>query len=125
MIPRSVRYVFIGIYNAAIGYFIFYLINSKFGDNLHYLAVLAISYLLSLTHAYIGQRWIVFRSRGHWGMEYFRFFLVNLLGMTGNALLLMIFVESGIDLMLAQAVSVTIVTALSYFGHHYFSFKFE
>ncbi len=123
MIPRSVRYIFVGIYNAGIGYLIFYLINSKFGNDFHYLAVLVASYLLSLTHAYMGQRWIVFRSRSHWGMEYLRFLLVNLSGMAGNALLLILFVESGLEVMIAQAVSVTVVTLLSYFGHRKFSFR--
>ena len=79
--------------------------------------------MLSLTHAYIGQRWLVFRSTAPWGREYVRFFLVNLSGLASNALLLFIFVESGMGLMVAQAVSVVIVTAISYFGHRNFSFK--
>lgn len=125
VISRSVRYVFVGIYNAGVGYLIFYLIDAKFGDVLHYLVVLVLSYLASLTHAYIGQRWIVFRSRSPWRMEYLRFLFVNLSSMAGNALLLIIFVESGVELMVAQAISVLIVTVSSYFGHRHFSFKSE
>jgi putative flippase GtrA len=49
--------------------------------------------------------------------------VVNLTGMAGNALLLFIFVEAGMGLMLAQAISVLVVTVFSYFGHRYFSFK--
>jgi putative flippase GtrA len=123
MISRSLRYLLVGIYNAVAGYFIFYLINYAFGYVLHYLAVLGVSYLMSLTHAYIGQRWIVFRSTAHWRREYLRFLLVNLSGMAGNALLLVFFVECGKGLMVAQALSVVIVTVLSYFGHRYFSFR--
>jgi len=43
--------------------------------------------------------------------------------MAGNALLLVVFVESGMGLMVAQAISVLIVTVFSYFGHRHFSFR--
>jgi putative flippase GtrA len=123
MDSSAIRYLFIGTYNAGIGFLIFYLINLAVGDIFHYLVVLIISYFISLTHAYIGQRWVVFRSKAPWLKEYLRFLMVNLTGMAGNALLLFIFVEAGMGLMLAQAISVLIVTVFSYFGHRYFSFK--
>lgn len=123
MVSSSVRYLLVGTYNAGVGYLIFYFINSAFGDALHYLVVLVTSYFFSLTHAYIGQRCIVFRSTAPWWREYLRFFSVNLIGMAGNALLLVAFVESGVELMVAQAISVLIVTVLSYFGHRFFSFR--
>lgn len=123
MISSSLRYLLVGTYNAGVGYLIFYLINYAFSDALHYLIVLMMSYVFSLTHAYIGQRWVVFRSTAPWWREYLRFFIVNLTGMAGNALLLVIFVESGVGLMVAQAISVLIVTIFSYFGHRYFSFR--
>lgn len=123
MASSSVRYLLVGTYNAGVGFLIFYLINYAVGDTLHYLLVLVASYFISLTHAYIGQRWLVFRSTAPWWREYLRFLVVNLTGMAGNALLLFVFVESGMALMLAQAISVLIVTVLSYFGHRYFSFR--
>lgn len=123
MISCSQRYLLVGTYNAGVGFLIFYLINYAFSHIIHYMAVFVISYLLSLTHAYIGQRWIVFRSSAQWRSEYLRFLLVNLSGMAGNAMLLILFVESGLGLMVAQAISVVIVTAFSYFGHRYFSFR--
>jgi putative flippase GtrA len=123
MTSRALRYLFVGIYNTGVGYMIFYSINCAFDSTLHYLIVLVISYLLSLTHAYFGQRLLVFRSTDRWGMEYLRFLLVNLSGMLTNALLLFFFIELGIGLMMAQAVSVVIVTLLSYIGHRKFSFK--
>jgi len=123
MNSRTVRYVLVGIYNTAVGYLIFYLVNLLLGRQLHYLAILVISYLISVTHAYIGQRYVVFHSSAKWAGEYLRFFMVNLSGLGGNMLLLSCFVELGIPVMAAQAISVLIITALSYFGHRYFSFK--
>lgn len=120
---RTVRYLLIGLYNTAVGYLLFGLINYFLGDVAHYLVILAVSFILSLTHAYIGQRCIVFRSTAPWGREYLRFFLVNLSGVAGNAVLLIIFVETGMGLMIAQAFSVLIVTVLSYIGHSKFSFR--
>ena len=123
MISRSLRYLLVGSYNAGVGYLIFYLINYALGHILHYLAILVISYFLSLTHAYVGQRWVVFRSTAQWKSEYFRFLLVNISGMVGNGLLLVIFVEWGFRLMVAQGISVIIITVCSYFGHRHFSFR--
>lgn len=120
---RTVRYLLIGLYNTVVGYLLFVLVNHVLGNITHYLVILGVSFILSLTHAYIGQRFIVFRSDAPWIQEYFRFFIVNLSGMAGNVLLLTLFVESGMELMLAQAISVVIVTVFSYFGHRYFSFK--
>lgn len=121
--PRTVRYLLIGFYNTVVGYLLFVLVNYILGNVAHYLVILGVSFILSLTHAYIGQRCIVFRSTSPWWREYFRFFLVNLVGMAGNALLLVLFVESGVELMVAQAISVLVVTVLSYFGHRFFSFR--
>lgn len=120
---RTFRYLLIGFYNTVVGYLLFGLVNYVLGNVAHYLVILGVSFLLSLTHAYIGQRCIVFRSTAPWWREYLRFFIVNLTGMAGNVLLLVVFVESGVDLMVAQAISVLIVTVLSYFGHRFFSFR--
>lgn len=123
MISRSIRYLLVGTYNAAVGYLFFFLINFAIGNLVHYLVVLILSYILSLTHAYLGQRWIVFCSKAPWFQEYLRFLMVNLSGMVVNALLLILFVEYGVRLMIAQAISVVIVTILSYVGHRKFSFR--
>ena len=120
---RTVRYLLIGFYNTVVGYLLFGLVNYVLGNVAHYLVILGVSFILSLTHAYIGQRYIVFRSTAPLWREYLRFFIVNLTGMAGNVLLLVIFVESGVELMVAQAISVLIVTVLSYFGHRFFSFR--
>lgn len=117
------RYLIIGLYNTLVGYLIFYLVNRVLGSVAHYLVTLGITYLFSITHAYLGQRYIVFRSTAPWRQEYWRFFLVNLGGMMGNALVLSLFVESGVEVMPAQAASVVIITALTYLGHRYFSFR--
>lgn len=123
MIPRSMRYLLVGTYNAGVGYLFFYLINYFFGGVLHYLAVLVVSYFLSIIHAYIGQRLLVFRSTSDWRGECLRFFMVNLSAMAGNGLLLILLVEWGMGLLVAQAISVVFVTVLSYFGHRHFSFR--
>lgn len=120
---RTVRYLLIGLYNTTVGYLLFGLVNYILGESTHYLVILGISFMLSLTHAYIGQRIVVFRSTAPWWNEYLRFFIVNLSGLASNALLLILFVELGMGLMVAQAISVLIVTVFSYFGHRYFSFR--
>jgi len=120
---HTIRYLIVGFYNTVVGYLLFGLVNYVLGNFVHYLVILGVSFVLSVTHAYVGQRRVVFRSTGPWGREYLRFFVVNLSGMAANALLLIIFMQTGLKLMIAQAFSVLIVTVLSYFGHRKFSFK--
>lgn len=120
---QSVRYVFVGLYNTVVGYFVFWLISCLLDGKAHYLFILGVSFFISLTHAYILQKFFVFRSSGKWLSEYIRFFSVNISGVAVNAFLLTVFVESGLDLMVSQAIATLAVTALSYFGHRKFSFR--
>lgn len=123
MISQSMRFLLVGVYNTVVGYLLFYLIEFALGNFVHYLGILILSYVLSLTHAYLGQRFIVFRSKALWFHEYLRFLMVNLAGMAINGLLLVLFVECGVPVMRAQAISIITVTLISYIGHQKFSFK--
>jgi putative flippase GtrA len=117
------RYLIVGFYNTGIGYLIFFLVNFFLVDITHYLVILVLSFFLSLGHAFMAQRYIVFKSKSPWLKEYVRFFTVNLLGLTVNALLLVIFVNVGLSVLISQAISMLMVTGLSFFSHKNFSFN--
>jgi len=117
------RFLLIGIYNTVIGYAVFLALNWLFGRWLHYLLVLVMSYVFSVTHAYWMQRIFVFESKKAIFFEYGRFFIINLLGLGVNAVILALFVEFGFKIELAQAIAVSIATIVSYAGHRNFSFR--
>jgi len=123
------RFIIVGIYNTIIGYAIFVGLNFLLKSALlHYLVILTISYILSVTHAYITQRYFVFKTRGRIIGEYTKFFSVNLAVLATNAGILHMIMESRkfgfvVNVEIAQAISLLIVTGLSYLGHKFFSFS--
>lgn len=123
------RFIIVGIYNTLMGYVIFIGLNFVFSRlAFHYLIILIMSYVLSVTHAYISQRFFVFKSKGRITGEYSRFFLVNLIALGLNALILRWLMESKIlnfDLKVevAQAIALGLVTMISFWGHKFFSFS--
>jgi len=106
-----------------IGYLIFIMLNLILGENWHYLMILAVSYIISVTHAYWMQRLVVFQSKEPVFYEYRRFFIVNLTGLGINAILLTLLIKLELKTNIAQAIAVLVTTAISYLGHKNFSFR--
>lgn len=125
------RFIIVGIYNTIMGYLIFVGLNFVLSKmDFHYLVILTISYIFSVTHAYVTQRIVVFRSKGKVTGEYPRFFLVNLLALGVNAILLHGLMQSktfGFDLgvEISQAIALGMVTMISFWGHKFFSFSVQ
>lgn len=117
------KFLFVGGYNTVIGYLLFITLNQILGENWHYLMILAVSYILSVTHAYWMQRLLVFQSKGAVFDEYKRFFIVNLTGLGINAVLLTLLIKFELKIDIAQAIAVLVTTAISYLGHKNFSFR--
>ncbi len=117
------RFLLIGAYNTVIGYMVFLALNWFFNKWFHYLMILIFSYILSVTHAYLTQRFLVFKSKGAIFYEYRKFFIVNLFGLGVNAVMLTLFIRLGFKVEIAQAIAVLIATIISYVGHKNFSFR--
>lgn len=90
----------------------------------HYLIILSISYVVSITNAYVGYKLFVFRTRGNIIQEYFRFYIVYGASFIFNLLSLPLFIEMlELNVYVAQAI-VTVITILgSYVLHKKFSFR--
>ncbi len=121
---QKIRYLIIGGWNTVFGYGIFAALYFWFASSIHYLAILSISYVLSITNAYIGYKLFVFRTKGNILREYFRFYLVYGVSFIFNLTMLPLFVETfSLNMYVAQAI-VTVITILgSYVLHKKFSFK--
>ncbi len=121
---QKIRYLIIGGWNTVFGYGVFVALYFWFADSIHYLVILSISYILSITNAYIGYKLLVFRTKGNILREYLRFYVVYGASFLFNLATLPLFVEIlNLNMYAAQAI-VTMITILgSYVMHKNFSFK--
>ncbi len=121
---QKIRYLAIGGWNTVFGYGIFVILNLWLSGDVNYLIILTISYIFSITNAYIGYKFFVFQTKGNILREYFRFYFVYGGAFIFNLVTLPLFVELLMLNMYAAQAVVTILTILgSYVLHKNFSFK--
>lgn len=120
---RPVRFIAIGVWNTVFAYAVWAALQAAFGDRLHYLLVLLISWPLAVLNAYVCQRRLVFRSTGSIRTEMPRFCVVYLITLAANLLLLPVLLQIlQMSIYLVQAAFTVAVVVLSYWAHRSFSF---
>lgn len=127
------RYILVGGFNTIFGYGVFALANWSFKGLGSYSYMLAFfcSSLISLTVAFLGYKWFVFRTCGNYIVEYIRCFAVYsssmLIGLVGLPILVPILrgllkkPESASYI--AAAVLTVVSVAFSFLGHKNISFR--
>ena len=121
---EKIRYLLVGGYNTAFGYILFVILLMLLKDRVHYLIVLVISHVISVTNAYFAYKFLVFKTRGQWLHEFGKFNMVYLGVLAINLMALPAMVELlSIRPAIGQAVFVVITVIVSYLGHKHFSFK--
>lgn len=121
---EQILYLVVGVWNTLFGYAVWALLYYLLRAHLHYLVIQVISWPAAVANAYIGFRWVVFRSKGSiWG-ELPRFSLVYLVGLALSLMVLPILVRTlPLNLYVIQAMFTAAVVVLTYLGHKYFSFR--
>jgi putative flippase GtrA len=120
---EKINYLLVGGWNTVFGYVAFLSLYFLFGEKIHYLVLLVVSNILSITNAYIGYKIFVFKTRGNYAREYARFYLVYGGAMALNFVLLPVCVEFlRLSPPIAQGGLVFLNVIFSYFGHKHFSF---
>ncbi|MEW5833241.1 MAG: GtrA family protein [Campylobacterota bacterium] len=121
---QKLRYLMIGGWNTVFGYGVFAALYFWLEGVIHYLIILSISYVVSITNAYVGYKLFVFRTRGNILREYFRFYIVYGASFIFNVLSLPVFVEMlEFNMYVAQAIVTVITIVGSYVLHKNFSFR--
>jgi putative flippase GtrA len=122
---ERVAFLIVGGFNTGIGvlwYAFFYWLMHPlpFG----YMSALLAAHVASVITAFLGQRYFVFRVRGHFWIDFARFEIVNLNALAFNIVALPFVHEVlGVQAFASQLI-ITVFTALvSYFAHKYFSFR--
>lgn len=128
---QRVAYVLVGGLNTVVGYGVFVACSvtvgdaadDRFGVVTGTVVTLAIAHLLSVLFAFVMQRRLVFRVRGHVLRDLLRFESVYLTSLGINAAALIALVKLGVDRIPAQAIVFLPTLILNYLGHRYFSFR--
>ena len=120
---EQVLYLVVGGWNTVFGYGAWALMQYLLGDHLHYLVVVLLAWPIAVLNAYLGYRYIVFRSRGPVLQELPRFSLVYLVTLVVNLALLPVALRVlPFNIYVVQALFTGVVVVCSYLGHKYYSF---
>jgi putative flippase GtrA len=131
LIPRSLKqyreqvlYLIVGAWNTLFGYGVFVILYHVAGDQVSYAVIIVVSYVFAIFNAYLGYRYVAFRSHGAVIREFPRFSAVYLLTMVVNLVFFPIALRVlPISGYAVQALFTAGVVIASYLGHRYFSFR--
>jgi dolichol-phosphate mannosyltransferase len=94
------------------------------GADLRYWIAATCSFVVAVTNNYIWNRLWTFRhSRGHFGFQGLRFFVVALIAYGGNLLILTVLVALGVGEIVSQAIAIVLVTPANFIGNKLWSFR--
>ena len=121
---QGVRYLLVGIWNTIFGYGFFAILEITLGHVVPYMLVLVVAQVVSTVMAYVLYRYLVFKVRGHFWRDLFRFSLVYAAAFAVNLVLLPVMVSGlGWNVLLSQALIVGGTVIASFFAHRNFSFR--
>jgi putative flippase GtrA len=93
------------------------------GFGVHYIPAAICSFLVAVTNNYTWNRHWTFRAqRGHYGYQGMRFLVVSTLALLANLAVLQLYVDAGVDKVLAQAIAIVVVTPVNFIGNKLWSF---
>ena len=121
---EQLLYLVVGGWNTVFGYAVWAVMQLLLGGFLHYLVIVVLSWPIAVLNAYLGYRYIVFRSHGSVLRELPRFSTVYFLTLLVNLALLPIALQVlPLNIYVVQACFAVMVVIGSYLGHKYYSFR--
>jgi putative flippase GtrA len=130
---QFVRYVLVGGFNTVFGYALFAFLNWYFTrlGSYGYMCAWAVTSLISLTVAFLGYKWFVFRTQGNYVAEYIRCLgvygttmLVSFVGLTILVTALRHWLyKPELAPYIAAGVMTIVTVTISFLGHKNISFK--
>lgn len=121
---EQLLYLMVGGWNTIFGYGAWALLQYLLGGYLHYLLIVVLSWPIAVLNAYLGYRYIVFRSRGPILRELPRFSLVYLASLVATLVALPIALHVlPYSIYVVNALFTVVVVVCSYLAHKYFSFR--
>ncbi len=121
---EQILYLVVGAWNTVFGYAVWAVLQYLLGAYLHYLVIVVLSWPIAVLNAYIGYRYVVFRSHGPILRELPRFSTVYVATLLANLALLPIALHLlPFNIYVVQALFAAGVIVSSYLAHKYYSFR--
>lgn len=118
---QTIRFGIVGVINTVVGYGVYFLMLRL---KVVYVIALLISHIVGVTNSYFWNKYFTFKSHRKSLKELVRFLSVYAVTFVVNLGILMVMVEKiKMSKEIAQVVALFIVTAISFFGHKFWSFS--
>ena len=119
---RVALYLVVGGWNTIFGIAVYTIFVLLFGER-HYLLLGIPANVLAITNAFLCYKYIVFRSKGSFWLEYLKCYIVyGGMALVGMAELYLLVDCCKFPPIYANIAATFVNIAISYFGHKYFSF---
>ena len=130
---QFIRYVMVGAWNTLFGYAVYAVLTYMLTGVIPYayMAASVLGSVVAITVAYIGHKFIVFKTKGNYLREYLRFYVVYG-GAAAVNLVLLPFLVSALNFFLrdpsyspyiAGAILTAVTVLFSFVGHKHYSFS--
>ena len=121
---QQIRFLIVGGFNTVLGFLTFSLFQYLFGKNIGYIGCLIFSFILVTTFSFYIYRTYVFTTKVPLITSYLKYQSINSVSLLVNLLLLpAIIIYFSLNPYISQAISIFIISLLSYLGHRFYSFK--
>jgi putative flippase GtrA len=123
VIHKFVKFSIVGFVNTVSSYLVFFILLQII--KLGYLLSSIISYIVGIVISYLGNKYWTFQiKRSAWQIEFTKFLILNIIGLTINTSIMVFLVEIfKLHPLLAQVVAMSIVIFYNFLGSHYWVFK--
>lgn len=121
-LPRIIRFIFVGGFNAVLAYTVFCLLVYFAGDEWRQLCLI-IQWILTSFFSYFLYRIFVFESQGKIWQEYIKSCATWIVGYFVNAIALEIFFQLALNIYLAQLIAQIIAAIVTYFSFRYWALR--
>ena len=121
---KEINYLMVGGWNTLFGYLAFVGLYYLLADKWNYIAILVLLNVITITVAYAGYKFFVFKTKGNYLREYLRFYVVYGTGFVVNVALFPVLTYwLEINAYISQMIITGLVIVMSFFAHNNFSFK--
>jgi len=119
---QAFRFLVVGGWNTVFAYTVFASLYLFLSETLHYMVILTVVTIITVTNAYFCHKFFVFRTKGNYSQEYLRFYGVYSIQIAINFITLPVLIKLDVSPYLAQAIIIAVTTLGSYMGHKHISF---